>query len=863
MKSTQWFAAPGLAACVAFAQIAFGQIYVSPSGNDRDPGSRSAPLRTLERARDLARGRRATMRHDLTIYLDPGVYRLQRPLVLDARDSGANGHNIIYASAVPGRWAEISGGVRVTGWKLVDRTKNLWAARAPSALANSRQLYVNGVRAQRARGRLPVHVTETATGYIADSPLMAHWRNPTGIEFVYTGGNDIWSERSEGLGAWTEPRCPVAAIDGTTITMAQPCWDNSTKRIMLPNGSRTANLVGPRSVGRQPEYIDNAFELLGTPGQWYFDTAARRIYYVPRRGQDLASADVEAPVVERLIEGRGTPAAPVENIVFSGIRFTYATWLDPSTSEGFSEIQANYRLTGARAWARQGLCGLVPDGECPFGAWTKEPGNISFSYARAIQFRDDVFAHLGAAGLDLADGAQNDAVERCVFTDISGNGIELGGVDQPLATGAAITTGDRIADNHIFNIGAEYRDGVGIVVGYAQHSAIEHNQLDHLPYAAISMGWGGWPDKIHKAGQANYSRGNEVRDNLVYDLMLVLADGGGIYTQGVTGPDLASGEKVTANVVRDQFGSGHGIYTDNGSSKITVAHNVMFDLDFDNWGSRHRDYYGGADGKDFDPLLIEDNYWQQGTPDGSDRNVVVRGNHLIGSLAQAPRAVVDAAGIEAGARRVLAVRVEEPSVPEAPSRVAALGLDRSALVTWSPPVFDGYEPVGSYIVTASDGARATISAADFLARGYVKLTGLKNGSAYTFTVSAANAVGNSVPSIPSRPVTPSDAIVPPPGPPSGVRVYMDAGGIASVHFQDPGVATKIKGGPPVTAYVVTIEPGRRKVVFTGRNVLALAGTRHATFDTIGGLEPGKAYTFRVAAEGPGGEGEAVTVTPHE
>src|SRR5580704_10737309 len=154
---------------------------------------------------------------------------------------------------------------------------------------------------------------------------MAKWRNPSDIEFVYTGGNPIWSEPSVGLGSWTEPRCPVAAIDGTTITMVQPAWDNSTKRVMYadPQFHRTANLVGPASVGKQPAYVENAYELLGTPGQWYLDRPARKFYYVPRSGEDLAKADVEVPLLETLVAGD----EPVRNVVFQGLRFEYATWL--------------------------------------------------------------------------------------------------------------------------------------------------------------------------------------------------------------------------------------------------------------------------------------------------------------------------------------------------------------------------------------------------------------------------------------------------------------------------------------------------------------------------------------------------------
>ncbi|HEY3841171.1 MAG TPA: fibronectin type III domain-containing protein [Bryobacteraceae bacterium] len=834
---------------------AFAQIYVSPAGDDRNSGAQGSPVRTLERARDLVRTRNQQMTGDLVVHLQAGTYRLERPLVLESRDSGSGGHNVIYRGDAD--FAVISGGIRVTGWKLMDRARNLWSAPAPEALKDTRQLYVDGVRAQRARGRLPVEVTPTAEGYTASTATMSTWRNPTSIEFVYTGGNSIWSERSEGLGSWTEPRCPVGAITGNTITMAQPCWDNSTKRVMLPSGERTANLVGPASVGKTPAYIENAYELLGTPGQWYFDRTARVIYYVPRLGEDLSKADVEVPVLETLIDARG-----VHNIEFSGLEFAYATWLRPSGPEGFSEIQANYTLTGPNAWAVQGLCTLVPNGTCPYGAWTKTPGNVSFAEAHDVQFREDAFVHLGAAALDFGNGAQGNRVEGCIFTDISANGIELGGVDQPLAKDSEITRNNRIRNNHIYDVGAEYRDGIGIVVGYAQNTLVEHNQLDHLPYASISMGWGGWPDKIRLAGQANYSRGNVVARNRIFNFMLVLADGGGIYTQGLTGPSLSEGEKVSGNLVYDQFSSGHGIYTDNGSCNITIANNVLFHLNFDNWGSRHKNYYDGADGKEYDPIDVENNWWQQGTPDGSAQNITTKGNRLIAALEQAPKALLDDAGIEPQWRHILKRQLNKTSPPEPPSRVAAWTANGYALVTWSPPVFEGGDPVKSYKVTALAGDKpagsATISSADFWKQGYAKVPGLENGTAYVFTVSAVNVAGPSPQSLPSRTVTQTDAPVALPDKPDTARAYADSSGRASIVFRDPQGA-KAKKGAPILAYSFTIRPGERKVVFGGRAVQALDGTAHTTFDVIEGLKPGETYTISVSAMTAAGEGPAMDV----
>jgi Right handed beta helix region/Fibronectin type III domain len=829
-------------------------LYVSPAGDDSNPGTKAQPIRTLAHARDLVRGMNQNMTGDITVWLAGGTYRLTEPLVLEAQDSGHGGHNIIYA-AMEGQTPIISGGVQVTGWKLVDAGKNLWSAPAPTGLRNTRQLYVNGVRALRAQGRLPVKLTETKTGYTADSPVMASWRNPSDIEFVYTGGNDIWSERQSGIGPWTEPRCPVASIDGTTITMAQPCWDNSTKRVSLPPEAgfkRAANLVGPASVGESPEYVENAYELLGTPGQWYFDRTAHVIYYVPREGEDLTTADVEVPVLEKLISGDGTEAAPVQYIVFKGLQFSYATWLYPSSPEGFSEIQANYMMTGPDGYATQGLGDLVPGGQKPFGAWTKTPGNVSFSYDRVIQFIDCDFAHLGGAGLELGNGSQADRVQGGVFTDISANGIELGGVDMPEANGAQATRNNQILNSHIYNVAAEFHGGIGIDVGYAQNTVIVRNQIDHLPYSGISMGWGGWLDKIDRAGVANDSHDNLLEENLIFDHMQLLSDGGGIYTQGLTGPSLVHGEKLLGNVIHDQYSSGHGIYTDNGCNNVMAENNVIFHTSYDNWGGWHRNFYDGA-GKTFDYFNFENNYWQQGEPYSSEKNLTLKNNHLISALDQVPSDLLNKAGLQPQFKGILDKQFGSPSAAEAPRRVAVAPGNGFVLVSWNPPNFIGSSPVTSYTVILSSGEKQTFSADEFATNAYVKFNGVDNGKTYTFTVTADNANGHSPPSLPSAPVMPSAKTIQPPGAPASASAYI-RNGIASIHISAPDDT----GGSPILAYTVTVKPGDRKVMFTGRKFLVLHG-KHVTFDVVDGLEPGKSYTFDVAAVNAAGEGASKTV----
>lgn len=845
-------------AMAIFAAPCLAQIYVSPTGKDSNPGTEKKPVRTLEHATKLAVRQMQTATGDVTVWLGAGTYRLEQPLILGAEDSGRHGHNLVFEGETGAR-PVISGGVRITGWSLYNSAKNIWSAKVPADVKGARQLYVDGVRATRTRGRLPVALTMTATGYKAANESMASWKHPEWMEFVYTGGNSVWSERGEGLGSWTQPRCPVASITGTTITMQQPCWDNSTRRVMLPNWARTANLVGPMSVGKQPTYVENAFELLGTPGQFYLDPETHTLYYTPRHNEDLRIADVELPVLQKLIDATGRAANPVHNIVFKGLQFSFATWLGPNGPDGFSEIQAGYQVTGPDGYAKQGLCKLVPGGTCPYGDWTKEPGNVAFSFAHDIHFVRDNFVHLGATGLDLGAGAQNDLVEGCVFTDISGNGLELAGVNAPLAPPSEFAVNNRIENNLFENVGAEYRGGIGIVIGYAQKTLVTHNQIDQLPYASMSIGWGGWPDKIKMAGQANNSSLNVISDNLIHNEMLVLSDGGGIYTQGLTGKSLADGEHVTGNVIYNQWSSGHAIYSDNGSSMMTISGNVMFHTDHDNWGSRHRDYYDDNDGKVFDPLVIENNWWQQGDADSSKENVTEKNNHIINSLSEVPAMIMDAAGLQPQFRDITALRFAKAAPPEPPTRVAAWAANGFADVTWSPSVNQGASPVTAYVIHASNGAGAQISAANFWKYAYVKIPDLPNGEPLTFTVQAVNAQGTSVASLPSLPVTPSDRQIELPAAPEGVSVHPGKGSV-SIHFRLPAEEHGASETAPILAYEVTVKPGGRKVTFTGRNIVVLEG-KHTTFNVVSGLTSGQAYRFSVAAVNNAGAGKPVVAGP--
>jgi len=216
-------------------------LYVSPTGTG-STCTRAEPC-ALEQVQDALRQRNANLQADLTVYLRGGTYRLARPWELTAADSGSNGFYVAFVNH-PGETPEISGGRVVGGWTLHDAAKNIYRAPAPPGLA-TRQLYVDDVRAQRARGHFDDDsFVETATGYTAANGPTATWKNISSIEVV-------------DLVQWKAFRCPLAAVAGKRITMAEPCWTNSQWH-------------EPYDLG-PPSWLENALELLDLPGEWYHD----------------------------------------------------------------------------------------------------------------------------------------------------------------------------------------------------------------------------------------------------------------------------------------------------------------------------------------------------------------------------------------------------------------------------------------------------------------------------------------------------------------------------------------------------------------------------------------------------------------
>ena len=120
------------------------------------------------------------MQHDIDVELENGTYSLTKPFVLTSADSGRGGHTVSYEAA-PGAHPVVSGGYRVTGWHKQGASGDVWVAAVPGSF-RTRQLYVDGQRAEVAQGKLPVALTQTAPGtppartHSTAGPTRPKWR---------------------------------------------------------------------------------------------------------------------------------------------------------------------------------------------------------------------------------------------------------------------------------------------------------------------------------------------------------------------------------------------------------------------------------------------------------------------------------------------------------------------------------------------------------------------------------------------------------------------------------------------------------------------------------------------------------------
>jgi hypothetical protein len=559
--SIGWFlVACGLCGCrggTAGARVAAdvpksgpGVFFVATNGNDSWSDQLAVPegcagkgaFATLPRALAAAREFKAGpggKNASVTIWVRGGTYFLATPLALKPEDSN------LKLAAYPKERPVISGGRRILGWKEVPVAgKKLWAAEIPEVREGKwffRELWVNGARRVRAR--------HPNTGYLSieNLPDKAADRMKGHTRFQFHGSDlkawpSVTNAEVVAMSRWVESRLPVTSVD-------------EARRIVS---------FGKRSVFQLQKgdlyYVENVFEALDGPGEWYLDAGTGTLFYAPMPGERPDAIEAIAPVLTQVVRLEGQPEAGqfAEHIEFRGLTFSHAEW--NLAKAGDKNAPAGWPApTSEVGGFNQAAMGV--------------PGAVWGEGVRAGEFVDCRFVHLGSYGLELARGCESNRISRCELADLGAGGIKIG--ETTIRTNAVEQTqGNEISDCHIHDGGKLYQSAIGVWIGQSPNNWVSHNLIHDFYYTGISIGW------TWGYGPA-LATNNLVEWNHVHHIGVmsdgdgpVLSDMGGIYTLGKQ-----PGTRIINNLWHDMAATkygGWGIYFDEGSSGILAESNVVY-----------------------------------------------------------------------------------------------------------------------------------------------------------------------------------------------------------------------------------------------------------------------------------------------
>ena len=519
-----------------FPSLFAGEIYVSLQGNDKNLGTKEAPFNTLNRAIKQAREWRRLNRPEVAggiyIRLEEGVYAQRNSLFLRPEDSGTPDSPTVIC-AVDGAHPVISGGVAVTGWKrgcnhpaIPEKLKQkIWSAEAPligNRRVETRQMWVNGHKVQRA-AQFPDGGLERMIDF-----------NPEEQTITIPVSQSVNPKRLQNAGQLemiVHQRWAIAILRVKSIDAKD---GQAVVRFHEPESHLEFAHPWPQPViggekGNSSFCLTNALELLDQPGEWFQEYPSGTIYYYPQAGENMETAEVIIPALETLVTIDGTLSRPVKHIQFNGITFAHTSWMRPSY-QGHVTLQGGFPLLDAYKLQEPGL---PEKAELENQAWITRPETaIRVRGAEHIDFKHCAFRHLSSTGLDYEWAVTASSVEDCQFTDIGGTALLVGAFpDGGFETHIPFISADvrelcshiTIRNNIISNVTNEDWGCVGIGAGYVRNMDISHNEVCHLNYSGICVGWG-WTSL--ESGMCN----NRIEANYVHHFARRLYDAGGLYT---------------------------------------------------------------------------------------------------------------------------------------------------------------------------------------------------------------------------------------------------------------------------------------------------------------------------------------------
>jgi hypothetical protein len=529
----------------SIAVVAFGaEIYVSPSGSDGGNGSQASPLATLAAARDKADQLKSN--GPVTVYLRGGAYYLTEPLVFGPSNSGTATAPIIY-TAYGTEKPVISGAIKLKNQTWTVSSGSIMKTTIATNLKVD-QLFLNSKR--QILARYPnYNESQKLQGSAADALTKAAScaKPEEGPGYFRAMHPDLWGSND----------FIITGKSGGTVNYT---WVGDNQR--------------SNSIHAQYRMIENIYELLDSPGEWFYRKSTGELFFWPPSGADPNKDTIELASLDELIHIAGTSmAAKVSCITFKGLTFTQTCRTMFNTSIKYEPLL--------------------------MGDWCiQRAGTVFIQNAENIRVESCNFEQVGGNALFMSGYNRKHVIFNNKFTDGGASCVAICGV--PSAVRCACTWSSSVNctdktpgpltdeypayilvdNNTMYNFGVFEKQVAGVELSMTMCDTIRHNTIYHCPRAGININDGTWG-------------GHLIEYNKVYEVVLETSDHGPFNSWGRARnwgcgdgkwgyvPDLATSllDPIRPTVLRNNYfknkdTSFFGIDLDDGSTNYYCYNNL-------------------------------------------------------------------------------------------------------------------------------------------------------------------------------------------------------------------------------------------------------------------------------------------------
>jgi len=564
------------------------EFYVSQSGNDSYPGTKSKPFVSFQRAKEAVSEvlKDGSGNMEVKVYFREGTYHFDQAVIIKGGEFGSGNNRVIF-SAFMDEKPVFSSGIALDNWKkltsnpeyLPESAKDkIWVTNIPGQGSGkpARFLCSDSIPLVNAISESVFSVEPDGMNKIRDDFFGANYDYPEKFNYFHYPGNLIraWDNLSD-------IEVVVRTHYGWVINILPLKEVDVEKKIgytKIPGTYYLFHLTGGDNANPNLQ-VQNAIEYLDRPGEWIFNSIEGKIYYWPPEG---VPETVYYPLLQELIriEGNEKDGNIMRNIIFKGITFTH----------------------GDRDTWDEDAIGLQHD----WAIYDESDALIRFIDTEGCIVDDCKFTNSGGGGVRFDFYSQKNKVVNCEFKNLGGVAVLFDGYGPGLKD---VNKNNEIINNVIHDCGEIYLHSPGIFIWQSGSNRIAHNLIYNISYTGVVISGprpqffckkmgnrreitgtvnhdeiGGIADNdwVSSSGHINewdqlfpflFSGNNIIEYNEIYDVMQKFDDGNAIYLSGTGYNNIVRNNYVHDNISPHRQAA---IRADDYAKDITFTENIIY-----------------------------------------------------------------------------------------------------------------------------------------------------------------------------------------------------------------------------------------------------------------------------------------------